>query len=500
MKVLKHDQPELFGYLNHGTVHHWFAPGGRGWILKAYPRVVEKITAKLKDLRRSGLPVSVSLARSLILAIIKSEEPDLLKTFKVSEHYVRAFLQSKLDWSRCKGTRAAAHIPENVPEVCEWAFFHAVYLMKEYDIPAKLGKHVLTGNSSTYHEHGAKQVDIVTKDEKCAYTLLVASTPSGSILPFQQVWSGSTHHSLLVGGADGMDEALDRGFHFAFAASMKKTSHFSTLKTMKEWIEEIYVPYMRNVIDGDPDLHDSLNQKSLLILDCYPVHRGEEFQHYMKTNHLDIFVIYVPTNCTGIFQPADVGLQRIIKHRLAQEELHFLVAEHEKQIDNGLMPEQVKITTSYLMLRDATMRPFITIWDFLNGPYGRDIIKKTWKKCVAKEWCLSEDVFTSRKACNALKDYLRSDKQLRDEIEGKVGPLVELEEVMPDELEDDEDEDVDDTNIPMNRVVEDALGISVPGDVELGEFCVHLSDIRERGRGLEMTAEAEDIWMEEELV
>ncbi|TFY72179.1 hypothetical protein EVG20_g820 [Dentipellis fragilis] len=248
VKVLKRDQPELFGRLNRGTVHHWFAPGGRGWseatkqnvarhhqlarsgrvgILKAYPRVVEKITAKLKDLRRSGLPVSVSLARSLMLAIIKSEKPDLLKTFKVSEHYVRAFLQSKLDWSHRKGTRAAAHIPENAPEVCERAFFRAVYLMKEYDIPAK-ARHVLTGNSSTYHERGAKQVDIVAKDEKRAYTLLVASTPSGSILPFQQVWSGSTHRSLPVGGADGMDEAHQQNCnYFGMTFSLRATLDFS---------------------------------------------------------------------------------------------------------------------------------------------------------------------------------------------------------------------------------------------------------------------------------
>ena len=29
-------------------------------------------------------------------------------------------------------------------------------------------------------------------DEKCAYTLLVASTADGDFLPFQQVWSGAT--------------------------------------------------------------------------------------------------------------------------------------------------------------------------------------------------------------------------------------------------------------------------------------------------------------------
>jgi hypothetical protein len=29
------------------------------------------------------------------------------------------------------------------------------------------------------------------KDEKCAFTLLVASTVDGDFLPFQQVWAGA---------------------------------------------------------------------------------------------------------------------------------------------------------------------------------------------------------------------------------------------------------------------------------------------------------------------
>jgi hypothetical protein len=72
------------------------------------------------------------------------------------------------------------------------------------------------------------------KDEKRAYTLLVASTADGDFLPFQQVWSSASDHSLPLQRAPQMQDAIDRGFNFAFAKSAKKTSHFSTLKTMKE--------------------------------------------------------------------------------------------------------------------------------------------------------------------------------------------------------------------------------------------------------------------------
>jgi hypothetical protein len=92
----------------------------------------------------------------------------------------------------------------------------------------------LPSNGCTFHKCSVEQVDIVAKDEKCAYILLVASTADGDFLPFQQVWAGASDRSLPSKNAPRMQDAIDRGFNFAFAKSAKKTSHFSTLKTMKD--------------------------------------------------------------------------------------------------------------------------------------------------------------------------------------------------------------------------------------------------------------------------
>lgn len=96
------------------------------------------------------------------------------------------------------------------------------------------GVYLVLGNNLTYNDRGARQVNIASLDKKRAYTLVVASSCAGDILPFQQVWSGATAKSCPTGNAEGMEEALDRGFHFKFAKSAKKTSHFSTFKTMVE--------------------------------------------------------------------------------------------------------------------------------------------------------------------------------------------------------------------------------------------------------------------------
>ena len=163
-----------------------------------------------------------------------------------------------MNWTPWKGTRAAAHLPPDAEDKCEECFFPQVYCIKWHNISPKvsylasrllnwypdfsqlvvnfdqIGNYILPSNGCTFNDRGADQVDIVAKDEKRAFTLLVASTADGDFLPFQQVWAGASERSLPSKNAPRMQDALDRGFDFTFAKSDKKTSHFSTLKTMKE--------------------------------------------------------------------------------------------------------------------------------------------------------------------------------------------------------------------------------------------------------------------------
>lgn len=104
----------------------------------------------------------------------------------------------------------------------------------------QIGNYVLPSSGTTFAEHGSRQVDIIAKDEKRAYTLLVASTPEGTFLPFQQVWAGVSPQSLPSANARGMTEAVASSFDFAFTKSNKHGSHFSTLKTMKEVCREYH--------------------------------------------------------------------------------------------------------------------------------------------------------------------------------------------------------------------------------------------------------------------
>ena len=85
------------------------------------------------------------------------------------------------------------------------------------------------------------------------------------------------------------------------------------------------MPYQQGVLESDPDLDD--DQLMTVYLDCYPVHSGQGFQFWVYKKFPFIILCFVPVNCE---------LNRIIKHRLKQSQMHFLVDSCQAQIAAGL--------------------------------------------------------------------------------------------------------------------------------------------------------------------
>ncbi|KXN80633.1 hypothetical protein AN958_09263 [Leucoagaricus sp. SymC.cos] len=453
VKALKRESPTLYKQLHKATVHKWKQRGEKRWsdrriknikdrhslagtgrtgILTNHPEIVEKIKATLISYRASAIPVNVSIRRATIIGIISKMAPELLQTFKCSENYIRSFFESVMNWTPRKATRTARHIPPDAADICERAFFRLVYAIEWFDIPSKLvvnvdqvGVYVLPNSSYTFHDKGAVQVDAAGKDEKRAYTLLVASTPSGDVLPFQQVWGDKSQQSTPSNSAPGMTDALKRGMHFTVAASEKNPrSHYSTLKTMKEWLEKIYIPYRNGVIEADRDL--DTDQKSILFIDIYPVHASKDFRAHIFSEYPNIILIFVP-----------------------------------EQISYGVSPEDIKFTTSFPRLRDASVQGLVDADEFMQSPQGRDLIQKSW--------CLSEACLTARESVKALNAYLEKDQILAEEIKARVGHVMdgcnlslELEAQASTSIEQESSPDLlDDSDIPLQVIIREELGASV---------------------------------------
>ncbi|GLB39952.1 hypothetical protein LshimejAT787_0704620 [Lyophyllum shimeji] len=509
VRHLQREQPTLYRRLHKSVVARWISKSKKDWskrtkakiaaghtlkgsgrvgVLTPYPEIVDEVKKQLKGLRDSGITIDRLLGRSIFISVIRERQPQILDNFKCSEKYVGHFYESVMEWSLRCGTRPAAKLPDDAMEQIERTFYRVVHLVNLYDIPPELvinmdqtGVILLMSKKRTFAPTNSKQVDISFHDEKRAYTLCVASTPAGDILPFQQVWSGKTANSLPNASAPGYSDALEEGFDFAFADSPKKSSHFSTFKTMREWIKNILKPYIDNFIEINRErLNLQDDQKAILLIDCYPVHIA---------------------GCTGIFQPADLVLNRVIKHFLRQEALHFLVESHSKQLKEGLTPEKVQVTTSLPTLRNASVQPVVKLYRYLRSYAGRQLVKRAWEKCAVGEWNLSAECITSRRAKAAYREYLEKDRVLRQEIEAKLGREATVNAQLVPEVEDFNGDAYpldDSTDIPLSTIVEEVTGELADTSNELifhNTFCVDSSTVaRELDGSFDVTSSTESVW------
>lgn len=74
----------------------------------------------------------------------------------------------------------------------------------------------------------------------------------------------------------------------------------------------------------------------------------------MKIEQPDIVVIFVPTNCTGVFQPCDVLLQQLFKLSIRESAnknfWNFMI----DQLKNGAKDTEILLPSKLDLLRDAT--------------------------------------------------------------------------------------------------------------------------------------------------
>jgi hypothetical protein len=137
---------------------------------------------------------------------------------------------------------------------------------------------------------------------------------------------------------------------------------------MQLYINEIVAPYF----DGQKKaLGLPASQKSMVKLDVWSVHRSKEFRTWMKNEHPTIILDYVPGGCTGLFQPCDVGIQRLFKHSLKRSYHEDIVEEILGKIDSG--QEKIIIEKKLEVLRDRSVKWLVDAYNTINN---EQIVKK----------------------------------------------------------------------------------------------------------------------------
>src|ERR1700729_2282971 len=124
---------------------------------------------------------------------------------------------------------------------------------------------------------GEKQVATMGMDEKRAFTLVPSISASGELLPMQTIFHGKTSASCPSKGARCYNEAKDQGFKFEPSQSH---TYWSMQATMQLLVNDIIAPYFNRKKE---ELGLPPTQCSLWMIDCWLVHKSEEFRGWMKT-------------------------------------------------------------------------------------------------------------------------------------------------------------------------------------------------------------------------
>lgn len=214
--------------------------------------VIEGFTEQLRALRHTSVPITCNIARSVLMAHMRIHAPDADETF--SDRWMHKLLRELLGWAFRMGTQPGRNRPDDWEDRCILTFLRLSRSTLRYNIKSprmivnadQTGISLFPVGNKTWEVRGSKQVPTYNHDEKrqvrtcehsqsCVltrhlqYTLVVASSNGGDILPFQSVWGGSTPASLPSQKALRREEADREGFTYAHG----DTRHWSSLETTK---------------------------------------------------------------------------------------------------------------------------------------------------------------------------------------------------------------------------------------------------------------------------
>jgi hypothetical protein len=302
--------------------------------------------------------------RAIMVANIQKATPELFNQpqidgtfFKCSESFVRKFLHNTMGWSEHRATKAAHKLPDNYEHILNNAFLREASVVCDHAIPSALRVNTdqtqlvyQQGTQRTWMQSGSKQVSTIGQEEKHAFTLVPSISASGVLLPMQSIFHGKTPASCPSRKACLYDEAQKLKYQML---PSKTATYWSTQATMRTLVDEIIAPYFDNM---KVELHLPSTQCSIWKIDCWSVHKSEEFLTWMKRNHPFIIVIFVPGGCTGLFQPLDVGIQRALKLSIKRSAHHDIVQEVLDQIEGGVASESLKVDTTLGTLRDRSVQ------------------------------------------------------------------------------------------------------------------------------------------------
>jgi hypothetical protein len=279
-----------------------------------------------------------------------------------------------MEWSLHRATHPGKKTPENVTQILTDAALCLVWTISQHNVPKPLsvnsdqtGVTYSAGGLATWALIGSKQVEVLGKDERRSFTLMVGISMSGEVLPFQVIYGGKSAASLPTSSAPNYTKATEE-LKFRFESSGTNT-YWSTIETMQSYVTNILAPYF----ESHHQRLNLLNQLCIWQIDCWSVHRSLDFRSWMWKTYPWIRIHYIPANCTGLFQPCDVGVQRVLKLAIRRTALKDIVDDTMQQLKDGVTPDKVVFVKKLAAVRDRSVGWLVNAYEAINN---RELVEK----------------------------------------------------------------------------------------------------------------------------
>jgi len=86
-----------------------------------------------------------------------------------------------------------------------------------------------------------------------------------------------------------------------------------------------------------------------------------------------IWIHFVPANCTGLFQPCDVGIQQVLKLAVRRSALSNIVDHTMDQLNKGILPSQITFEKRLPVVRNRSVQWLVNGYEAINN---EEIVQK----------------------------------------------------------------------------------------------------------------------------
>ncbi|KAE9398748.1 hypothetical protein BT96DRAFT_821561, partial [Gymnopus androsaceus JB14] len=181
----------------------------------------------------------------------------------------------------------------------------------------------------------------------------------------QSIYIGKSKCSCPNESAEHFKDTAAANFQFEYSDTK---TYWSTQETMHTLVDTIIAPYFDQKKE---ELGLSPNQKAIWQIDVWLVHHSKEFCSWLRENHPNIILIYVPGGCTGVFQACNIGIQHIFKLLLKRSYHGNVVAEILQQLDKKV--KTVVLAKTVEVMRDCSVT---WLWKAYEAINKKEIVQK----------------------------------------------------------------------------------------------------------------------------